>query len=285
MDELLTFARQLGSAAGRLLLDYHGRAAASEKWDGTVVTEADRAADRLICQAIRERYPDHAVLSEEAETAYAGRRYTWVVDPLDGTTNYALGVCYWCCSIALVADGQPRLGVLTAPMLNAEYWALRGRGAFLNGTQLGGPPRGVSERNSFLAICSRSWKNLDIAVPYKGRMLGSAALDLAAVAQGIAVGCTQVVSHIWDLAAGWLLAQEAGRAVGPLFPGVPDPFPMQPGAEYGRLVFPLAAAADEPTFQNITSRVTVKAGAQERFRAWASAGWDKKVWRMGMPDE
>jgi len=273
---LLSFARELGREAGRQLLDWRGRAAASVKSDGSLVTEADRAVDLFLRQQIRERYPDHGILSEEANTVYDGRPFTWVIDPLDGTTNYALGLCHWGCSIAVVSDGAPLVGVLVMPELSpacagmfpgAEFWALRGAGAFMNGERLGGPPRGVSERNSFLAICSRSWRYLDLPLRYKARLLGSAAYDLAAVAQGIAVGCTQALSHIWDLAASWLFLQEAGRAVGPLFPHAPIPFPMLPGLDYGDQVFPLAAGADEKILRQITSAAQVKPGAQEWFDA------------------
>lgn len=277
MNDLLDFARELGREAGRQLQDWRGRAAVSIKGDGSVVTEADREVDRYLRQQIRARYPEHGILSEEAETVYEGRPLTWVIDPLDGTTNYALGICYWGCSIALVSNGVPVVGVLVMPELSpayagmlhgAEFWALRGAGAFLNGERLGGPPRGVSERNSFFAICSRTWRFLDLPLRYKGRLLGSAAYDLAAVAQGIAVGCTQVTSHIWDLAAGWLLLQESGRAVAPLFLGAPDPFPMVAGEDYAGKVFPLAAAADERILQQVRSRVRIKPEAQGRLTKW-----------------
>ena len=273
-DELLVFARGLGQEASRQLVAWRGRAAASEKGDGTVITEADRAVDRFLGQQIRSRYPDHAVLSEEGEMNYAGRPFTWVIDPLDGTTNFALGLYYWGCSIALVHEGQPTLGVVTMPMLGAEYWAQRGGGAFLNGQRLGGPPQGVSERNSFLAMCSRTWRYLRLPMPQKARLLGSAAYDLAALAQGTAVGVCQLRSHIWDLAAGWLIAKEAGRALGRLFPDAPDPFPMAPAADYEHRVFPLAGGADEGVLRMIQQRVRVRSEAADHISAWSAAGWD-----------
>lgn len=279
MEELLQFARELAREAGEQLAALYGRAKATTKEDGSVITEADRAVDDLLQRRIRERYPDHAILSEESDTIYQGRPVTWVIDPLDGTTNYALGICYWGCSIGIVVDGRPYAGVLTMPALGAEFWARAGAGAFLNGDRLGGPPRQVTERNSFIAICSRSWRYFDVAVHYKGRLLGSAAYDLAAVAEGVAVGCIQAAAHIWDIAAGWILLQEAGREAGPLFPGAPDPFPLMAGADYRGRIFPLAAAADAETLVGITSGVQVRDHVQERWRAWAAAGWDLEVWR------
>ncbi len=279
MKELLDFARDLGRQAGRQLLNWRGRVTADVKQDGSVVTEADYALDRFLCQQIRARYPDHGIISEESSTGYQGRPFTWVIDPLDGTTNFALGLAYWGCSIALVAEGVPLLGVVVMPGLGLEFWALRGEGAYCDGERMGGPPQPVAERNSFLAVCSRSWKHLDLSAPYKGRILGSAVYDLAAVAQGLAVGCTQVSSRIWDVAAGWLLLCEAGRAVGPLLPGAPEPFPMAPGTDYGGLVFPLAAGSDQQVLEMILSRVKVKPSSEERFRSLAAAGWDANLWR------
>lgn len=277
MDELLTFARDLGRQAGQILVDWRGRAAAELKWDGSVVTEADLAADRFLREQIRTRYPEHGILTEEASTIYAGDHpYTWVIDPLDGTNNYALGVCYWGCSIAVVAGGEPVLGVLVMPLLGVEFWAQKGVGAFANGERLGGSAQGLSESNHFLAICTRTWRYLNLSMPQKARLLGSAAYDLAAVAQGMAVGCSQVTSHIWDLAAGWLLLREAGRAVGPLLPGVPDPFPMLPGIDYAGRIFPLAAGADADTLARIQARVSIKPEAQARLGGWKAAGWDLK---------
>jgi myo-inositol-1(or 4)-monophosphatase len=279
MEELLQFARELAGEAGDRLAALYGRAEAGTKEDGSVVTDADRAVDRYLARRIHHRYPGHAILSEESATLYDGRPVTWVIDPLDGTTNYALGICYWGCSIGVVVDGRPVIGVLTMPELDAEFWALAGAGAFLNGDRLGGPPRGVDARNSCLAICSRTWRYFDVAVRYKGRLLGSAAYDLAAVAEGLAVGCIQAASHVWDIAAGWVLLQEAGRPVRRLFPGAPDPFPMIAGTDYRGRIFPLAAAADEETLVGITGKVNVKRDVQDRWNAWAAAGWDLQAWR------
>jgi myo-inositol-1(or 4)-monophosphatase len=279
MEALLSFARELAREAGGQLAAWYGRAATGTKDDGSVITEADRAVDRHLGERIRARYPDHAILSEESETYYEGRPVTWVIDPLDGTTNFALGICYWGCSIGIVVDGRPAAGVLTMPELGAEFWAREGMGTFLNGQRLGGPARRVTERNSFIAICSRTWRYFDVMVRYKGRLLGSAAYDLAAVADGIAVGCIQAASHIWDVAAGWILLSEAGRPAGPLFPEAPDPFPMIPGTDYRDRIFPLAAAADKETLGKIRSKVRVREQLKEQWKAWTAAGWEMDAWR------
>lgn len=268
MNKLVEFTRELGRQAGQQLLSWSGRVDAGIKRDGSVITEADRSVDRYLCEQISARYPDHAILSEEGDTVYSGRRTTWVIDPLDGTNNFAVGIVYWGCSIAIVQDGRPVIGVLTVPVLDAEFWAVEGQGAFLNGRRLGDPPPDLPENNSLMAICSRTWRYLDLNMPQKMRMLGSAAYDLAAVAQGLAVGCTQLRSHIWDLAAGWLILKEAGRAVGPLLPGSPEPFPMILGMDYADRTFPFAAGVDESFLRRIQSRTSIKEEAREKIAAW-----------------
>jgi myo-inositol-1(or 4)-monophosphatase len=273
MNDLLNRARQWGREAGLQLLQWHGRAATEEKSDGSVVTEADRAVDAFISGQIRACFPDHAVLSEEGATTYDGQPFTWVIDPLDGTNNYALGVRYWGCSIGVLAAGVPVVGVLVMPGLEAEFWAVRGQGAFLNGVRLGDLPGVVSERNSFVALCSRSWRYLEVSLPQKPRILGSAAYDLAAVAQGIAVASIQIAPHIWDLAAGWLLVQEAGRWCGPLLPNAPDPFPLVAGDDYAGRFFPTAAAATQEMLNAVQNGVHVKLSATARLGRWAVAGW------------
>ncbi len=159
------------------------------------------------------------------------------------------------------------------PELGELFWASRDGGAFRNGEKLGGPARGVSAENSFLALCSRTVRFLELSLPQKGRLLGSAAYDLAAVAQGIAVGATQVSPHIWDLAAGWVLLQEAGRSVGALLPGAPDPFPLVPGWDYDDRIFPLAAGVDADVLRSVQEAVRVKPGRADRVHGWSVAGW------------
>jgi myo-inositol-1(or 4)-monophosphatase len=281
MEELLQFARQLGHEAGERLAALYGRVVATTKDDGSALTAADCEVDALVHRRIRQRYPDHGILSEESDTVFEGRPITWVIDPLDGTTNYALGIRYWGCSIGLVVDGQPAAGVLVMPLLDAQFWALQGAGAFLNGQRLGGPPRGVTEANRSLALCSRSWRYFELALPFKGRILGSAAYDLAAVAEGVAVASIQAAPHIWDIAASWVLLREAGRPTAPLLAGAPDPFPLIPGADYQGRIYPLATAADQTTLDRITGAVRLKDSMEARWRAWAAAGWDLAAGRTG----
>jgi myo-inositol-1(or 4)-monophosphatase len=268
MNELLDFARELGRQAGQQLLSWRGRVDAAVKRDGSLITVADQSVDRFLNERITERYPDHAVLSEEGNTTFSGQHTTWVIDPLDGTNNFALGLAYWGCSIAVVQEGYPVVAVLVVPVLEMEFWAAKDSGAFLNGKRLKGPAPKFPDNNSMLAICSRTCRYLQVNMPQKIRLLGSAAYDLAAVAQGMAVGCFQVRSHIWDLAAGWLLLKEAGRSVGSMLPNVPEPFPMVPGTDYADRVFPLVAAVDESMFNKFKSRVSVKKEAQERLASW-----------------
>ena len=97
-----------------------------------IVTEADRQSEEMIVSAILDRYPDHDILAEEADRVPKGSPYRWIIDPLDGTTNYAHGYTVFCVSIALEENGIVRHGVVYNPMLKEMFYACRGGGAFLN---------------------------------------------------------------------------------------------------------------------------------------------------------
>lgn len=222
---MLDFVIETARAAGELL-----RAGLNQPrtihFKGAIdlVTEMDIAAETLILDAIRSRFPDHAILSEEAGASAAADAsgYRWVVDPLDGTTNYAHGLPIFCVSIGLEHDGVPVLGVIYAPVLNEMYAAERGKGATLNGQPLRvsqiakldramlvtGFPYDVQIKSSNLQHFSSFIHSVQAV-----RRLGSAALDLAWVAAGRFDGFWEPRLAPWDLCAGSLLVQEAGGRV------------------------------------------------------------------------
>ena len=133
MSEDIIFARTLAFEAGKLLLEFFRKPniETSMKGDNSVVTEADMAADRLISQSIHERYPDDFILSEELRTDYPPdpSGSVWIVDPLDGTTNFSMGFHYWGVLLCRLADGRPELTVMYFPLLDELYSAYRGQGA------------------------------------------------------------------------------------------------------------------------------------------------------------
>lgn len=224
---MLNFAIQTARDAGRVLAEKFGRALqVSHKGDIDLVTEADLAAERLIVERIRSYHPRHALLAEEAGEVLAvggaDAAYKWIIDPLDGTTNYAHGYPVFCVSVALAHEGRVVLGVVHDPARDETFAAERGGGATLNGrpvrvsdvSDLGGAllctgfPYDVRQREEF----ARHFHQF-IMCAQGVRRDGSAALDLAYVAAGRFEGFWEEGLHPWDVAAGVLLVEEAGGRV------------------------------------------------------------------------
>lgn len=196
------------------LLAHAGDIGSTAKGDGTPVTEADLHSHRTIHQRLTAAFPDHAVVSEEGDTTWLGHRWTWVVDPIDGTSNFSAGIPYWSVAIALLRDGQPVYGCVEAPPIAARFEATLGGGATRNGR-----PIHVAEPVDFrsgrfahvpLILTAGALRRSQEKVRLNARVMGSAALDLAMVASGAAVATYQRLPKIWDMAAGALLVTEAG---------------------------------------------------------------------------
>ena len=194
----------------------------SEKRQNDFVTLADHESERQIITAIRERFPDDAFLAEEGggKGLGEGSRRTWIIDPLDGTSNFIAGFPFWCVSIAASENGELAAGVVFDPLRGELYAAERGAGAFRNGTRLRVTERPGLE-GAFLAtgFPFRSRDRIDLylalfrEVFLKARAIrraGSAALDLAGVASGVFDGFFEFRLAPWDIAAGALLIEEAG---------------------------------------------------------------------------
>lgn len=248
-DEPLAFAVQLAQQAGELLLTYfHSEDLHTElKSDRSVVTQADLAADRMIKSAIRQAFPRDFLLSEERQPDEASRalsagRAVWIVDPLDGTTNFSLGLHYWGVLLARLVDGWPEITVMYFPTLHELYHAQHGQGAYLNHTPLQIKPPEANRPLSFFACCSRTFRRYQVSVPYKARILGSAAYTLTSVARSTAILGFEATAKIWDLAAPWLVVQEAGGVIETLDGS--QPFPFVAGADYTLQSFAVLAAAN-----------------------------------------
>ena len=224
---MLNFATQIAREAGLVLAERFGRALqVSNKGDIDLVTEADVAAERLIIERIGSYYPRHEILAEESGASNAGGERTsewkWIIDPLDGTTNYAHGYPCFCVSIALERAGELVVGVIYDPTRDELFAAERGAGATLNGRPIRvsdvddlnramlctGFPYDVRDRGDF----SRHFSNF-IRHAQAVRRDGSAALDLAYVACGRFDGFWEEGLRPWDVAAGVLLIEEAGGRV------------------------------------------------------------------------
>jgi myo-inositol-1(or 4)-monophosphatase len=225
---LLNFAIQTARDAGRVLAERFGRnLRISNKSELDLVTESDLASERLIIDRIKTHYPRHAILAEEsgenapvAEGAQSDWR--WIIDPLDGTTNYAHGYPCFCVSMGLEHNGTLEIGVIYDPLRDEVFSAERGQGAALNGKRINvsptpnlssallctGFPYDVRERGEF----ARHFANF-IMNAQGVRRDGAAALDLAYVAAGRFDGFWEEGLKPWDVAAGKLLIEEAGGRV------------------------------------------------------------------------
>lgn len=191
-----------------------------ERYDFT--TEIDKAAEAEIVRELRRAYPDHAILTEEA--GFLGEaKYTWIVDPLDGTSNYLRGFPHYSVSIALAEDGVVQHGVVYDPVRDELYTASRGSGAYLDDRRLrmGGRPS-LAGALIGTGLPYRQRKNLPLQLNMISALLrdaedlrrtGSAALDLCYVAAGRLDGFFEFGLKPWDFSAGALIVQEAGGVV------------------------------------------------------------------------
>jgi myo-inositol-1(or 4)-monophosphatase len=187
------------------------------------VTEVDRLCDRVITQIIFDSFPDHDLLTEESHFEKKGSPWRWIVDPLDGTTNYFRGFPFFCVSIGLEVKGEVRLGVVYHPILDELFYAEKEKGAFLNGNRLAvsrvneldrsflstGFPYDVREYSDFYLRYFNKFIKKSFAI----RRPGSAAIDLCYLAAGRFDGFWELKLHAWDVAAGSLIVTEAGGKV------------------------------------------------------------------------
>lgn len=225
MHPLVTIAVRAAREAGRIItreMDRVDALTVSDKGRNDFVTEVDRRAEQAIVATVRRAYPDHAVLGEEGGRSGQGD-ITWIIDPLDGTTNYLHGFPAFSVSIAVAHRGRVDHGVVYDPLREELYTGSRGQGAQLNNRRIrvsrrtgldgallgtGFPFRDLDHLDRYLAI----FRAL-VARTAGIRRAGSAALDLAYVACGRLDGFWEFGLKPWDLAAGTLLIQEAGGFV------------------------------------------------------------------------
>jgi len=226
---LLSYAIELASKAGAVLMEYfEGEFEVETKASAIdLVTSADKAAEALIIAGIRDRYPEHAILAEESG-AVADGEIRWIIDPLDGTTNFAHSLPHFCVSIALWDQKGGLVGVIHDPVRGETFFAHRGRGAFLESPR--GPHRRLEVRNAAdlgdtivatgfsyhrATESDRSLREFTSLVPkVRGiRRAGSAALDLAYVAAGRLDAYWERHLKPWDTAAGSVLVKESGGLV------------------------------------------------------------------------
>ncbi len=226
----LSFATQIARAAGRVLMDRYERLERIDhKSARDVVTEADHESEELIIAAIRDRFPGDAILAEESGAHAAGAppadmaaslaaHRVWVIDPLDGTVNYANGLPVFCVSIGLVADGRPVVGVVLDPTRSELFAASADGPATLNDRSIRASTKDkLSDGVISLSLSGRSVQNRARAIRREiriSRSMGSAALALAYVGNGRFDAFLQESSlSLWDVAAAGLIAEQGGATV------------------------------------------------------------------------
>ncbi len=224
LDDLLTLAVRAASAAGQELLNRYGHVEGLETKSSATdpVSDVDRAAERLLAEILSQARPDDGLLGEEGASRPSTTGLTWVVDPLDGTVNYLYGLDNFAVSVAAEDDAGALVGVVHDPVTRRTFTAARGRGAHLDGRRLqvrnpvpidrallgtgfGYAPDRRARQGAILAGLLPRVRDI--------RRLGSAALDLCAVAGGTLDAYYEEGIQRWDVAAGALIAQEAGAVI------------------------------------------------------------------------
>ena len=243
MPDPLGIAVDTAREAGRLLREYAGRdlEVGHKSTEIDLVTEADLASERLIVDSLRRHFPGHTILSEEGlgdlQRLAGESDHLWLVDPLDGTVNYAHGLPVWGVSLALADAGRPVLAVSYDPVRDEMYWARRGEGAWCNGRRLHVSATGrlaqalvatgFAYRRATLEENNLREFNTMMPRVQGVRRAGAAVLDLAHVAAGRLDAYWEMFLQPWDWAAGWLLVEEAGGTVTDLRGG---PWALSTGA-------------------------------------------------------
>ena len=234
-NDILTFAAQLSKEAGLVVKEARQKNELDIGYKDHIelVTSADIMADELICSSLKARYPDHFILSEESSPGATESKIlegpTWIIDPIDGTVNFAYNQPQVAISIAFSYRGVVEVGVVHCPFLDETFSAIRGRGAFLNGEKIKTQPC----ENLELALVATGFPyqrgSRTMLIERLSRVLskcrdirrcGAAAIDICWVGMGRIDAYFETV-QAWDLAAGCLVAREAGAKVGHLSP-VPE---------------------------------------------------------------
>jgi myo-inositol-1(or 4)-monophosphatase len=219
-----TLLRAMDAGAAELRRYFNGNfTIASKSSVNDLVTEADHASEKAIIKIIQDKHPDHFILSEETGSVHTDSNIKWIIDPIDGTINFANGIPICCVSIGVEQDGEMIMGAVFNPFMNELFFAEKGKGATLNEK-----PIKVSDKDNLLTSCLVTgfpYQYLDtpngpleifeklIRKSIPVRRLGSAALDLCWTAAGRFDGFYEHKLQAWDSAAGYLIVQEAGGVV------------------------------------------------------------------------
>ncbi|MDC3121924.1 inositol monophosphatase family protein [Prochlorococcus sp. AH-716-J21] len=227
-----------------------GNISASNKADGSLVTSCDLWSDKTIVDGLAAIAPDEGVLSEEGGKLVPSTKAYWVVDPLDGTTNFAAGIPYWSISVARFVDGKPQSSFLIIPTLKKKFVSIKGKGVWLNNQKI--DPSRNNHQSECVSLCSRSikilQKNPNSIFPGKIRLLGVSSLNLTSVAMGQTFGAIESTPKIWDIAAAWLLLEELNCSIEWL---ETDPLNLISGQNLSDINFPLIACRSQRKIETL----------------------------------
>lgn len=225
MRDYLSFAKKLCLEAGDKALEFFKKENSIEfKSDKDFAITADYEVERLILDKIKDTYPDHSILSEEAGEKITQSKYRWIIDPIDGTANFKAGLPHFCTTASLQVDGELSLAVIYLPVYKELYFAEKGKGAFMNNKAIE-----TSSTNDlkqfFVAYGTSNHKNqtaIDLgSISFNkilqncraARLSGSSLYDLSHLAKGTFDAMIKVQASFWDYAAGCMLVEEAGGTV------------------------------------------------------------------------
>ncbi|MDM9385771.1 inositol monophosphatase family protein [Chlorogloeopsis sp. ULAP01] len=239
---ILEFAQSTTARVGKQLMQDFGQVQALQKADGTLVTRADQWADQELRDAIASTFPGYGILSEEGDKVFPGTEWCWVIDPLDGTTNFTRGIPIWAISLGLLYQGVPVFGYVYLPPTDEAFYGFwEGSsglavptGAFRNHHPIHTSSDAPSN-NHFFNLCSRSLSVIQKGFPCKIRMLGVASYNFLTVATGAVLGSVEATPKVWDMAGAWVIVQAAGGTWVSL---KSEPFPLLSGVDYRDRSFP-----------------------------------------------
>lgn len=216
----LEVLKSITHRAGEIALSYYGRVTPSEKPDHSFVTEADKVVEDFLRAELAKHFPGVEVLGEEVEQGVK-KDVAWVIDPIDGTANFVAGVPIWAVSVGLVENGIPTMGAVYYPAFSEIYFAQRGKGAWLNEKRISARQDEIIRHDDLLGLSTLSIKRMKVNLPCKVRSLGTAVACFTFVAKGSFIGGVLTDNRVWDIAAGWIIAKEAGAEVVYLLTGEP----------------------------------------------------------------
>ncbi len=250
-SQLQSLNQLVDKVAAKQLEDF-GQIASEKKQDGTLITNCDRWSDENIVSGIKKITSNQeGVLSEEGSKILPSSKAYWIVDPLDGTTNFAAGIPFWAISIARFISGKPQTAILDIPPLHKRIIAIEGQGVWINNKKIGKKDLSVS-KSDCVSVCSRSisvlQKQPNKKFPGKIRLLGVSSLNMTSVALGQTFGALEATPKIWDLAAAWLILNELECSIKWLDI---NPINLRVGQDLTSVNFPLIAASSIEDFKKL----------------------------------